>query len=262
MLIPYSQSFWESQGLLMLRDRYTHTHLFYYLSGGFRMAYFQMPIIYSEKDQSQTIPWFNFPGKQFIWEMQYFLHLGFLTLVLITKVAPGNCVVVQWLVLSALTAGARIQSLIRELRSCKLSGMAKKKKYLLNDSHLLTIVLIFKTVCIFIINLGWAQIFKNQQEFRLSHTAIFKDRWGTKSPVVYFLNTLPEDIAKISEKVLFLNQSLTEWWESIPWVNSENSKFMAQICKEFFFNLRFLTDLLTFLFLKVNQLNNFENPYV
>ena len=60
--------------------------------------------------------------------MQYFLHLGVLTLVHITKAAPGNSMVVQWLALSALTAEAQIQSLIGELRSCKLSGMAKKKK--------------------------------------------------------------------------------------------------------------------------------------
>ena len=57
--------------------------------------------------------------------MQCFLHLGFLTPVHITKVAPGNLLVVQWLELRALTAGAWIQSLVRELRSCKMSGVAK-----------------------------------------------------------------------------------------------------------------------------------------
>ena len=35
---------------------------------------------------------------------------------------------VQWLGLGNFTARARVQSLVRELRSHKLSGMAKKKK--------------------------------------------------------------------------------------------------------------------------------------
>ena len=34
--------------------------------------------------------------------------------------------VVQWLGLSAFTARARVQSLVGELRSCKLCGVAKK----------------------------------------------------------------------------------------------------------------------------------------
>ena len=38
----------------------------------------------------------------------------------------GNPLVVQWLGLSAFTAMARVQSLVRELRSCKLLGVAKK----------------------------------------------------------------------------------------------------------------------------------------
>ena len=110
-----------------VRDRYTHTHLFYYLSKGFRMAYFQMPIIYSEKT-SFRCTLIQFSWETAIWEMQYFLHLGFLTPMHITKVAPGNSLVVQWLELRALTAGARIHSLIGDLRCCKLSGVAKKKK--------------------------------------------------------------------------------------------------------------------------------------
>ena len=35
---------------------------------------------------------------------------------------------VQWLELSTFTAMARVQSLVGELRSCKLHGAAKKKK--------------------------------------------------------------------------------------------------------------------------------------
>ena len=40
----------------------------------------------------------------------------------------GNSLVVQWLGLIAFTAGARVQSLLRELRSCKDTVQAKKKK--------------------------------------------------------------------------------------------------------------------------------------
>ena len=36
--------------------------------------------------------------------------------------------VVQWLGLRAFTAGAQVQSLVRELRSWKPCGMAKKKE--------------------------------------------------------------------------------------------------------------------------------------
>ena len=39
---------------------------------------------------------------------------------------PGNSQAVQWLGLGALTAGARVQYLIGELRSCKLRSVAKK----------------------------------------------------------------------------------------------------------------------------------------
>ena len=35
---------------------------------------------------------------------------------------------VQWLGLGAFTAMAQVQSLVRELRSCKLHSVAKKKK--------------------------------------------------------------------------------------------------------------------------------------
>ena len=40
----------------------------------------------------------------------------------------GNSLVVQWLGLSAFTARAWVQSLVRELRSHKLCGMAKNKR--------------------------------------------------------------------------------------------------------------------------------------
>ena len=35
---------------------------------------------------------------------------------------------IQWLGVCTVTAGARVQSLVRKVRSHKLSGMAKKKK--------------------------------------------------------------------------------------------------------------------------------------
>ena len=41
----------------------------------------------------------------------------------------GNSLVVQWLGLSALTAGAQVQSLLGELRSCKPHSAGKKKNY-------------------------------------------------------------------------------------------------------------------------------------
>ena len=40
----------------------------------------------------------------------------------------GNSLAVQWLGLRAFIARAQVQSLVRELRSCKLRGVAKKKK--------------------------------------------------------------------------------------------------------------------------------------
>ena len=40
----------------------------------------------------------------------------------------GNSLVVQWLALIAFTAGTQVQSLVRELRSCKPHGMAEKEK--------------------------------------------------------------------------------------------------------------------------------------
>ena len=44
----------------------------------------------------------------------------------------------QWLGLGAFTAGAWVQSLVRELRSCKPGGAAKKKeKYCNLQSHVL-----------------------------------------------------------------------------------------------------------------------------
>ena len=45
----------------------------------------------------------------------------------------GNSLVVQWLVLGAFTAGARVPSLVGELRSRKLHGVAKRNnKFLIN----------------------------------------------------------------------------------------------------------------------------------
>ena len=40
----------------------------------------------------------------------------------------GNSLAVQWLGLGAFTAGAWVQSLVKELRSCKSCDVAKKKK--------------------------------------------------------------------------------------------------------------------------------------
>ena len=39
-----------------------------------------------------------------------------------------NSLVVQWLGLGAFIAGARVRSLVGELRYCKLRGVAKKKE--------------------------------------------------------------------------------------------------------------------------------------
>ena len=51
----------------------------------------------------------------------------------------GNSLSVQWLGLSAFTAVAQVQSLVRELRSCKLCGVAKKKKKKTNLRELLEV---------------------------------------------------------------------------------------------------------------------------
>ena len=58
---------------------------------------------------------------------------------------PGDCaplkrqrgvpLVVQWLELGASAAGARVQSVVRELRSCKPRGTAIKKKKRTKDPH-------------------------------------------------------------------------------------------------------------------------------
>ena len=44
---------------------------------------------------------------------------------------------IQWLGVCTVTAGARVQSLVRKVRSHKLSGMAKKKREMrgLTPSH-------------------------------------------------------------------------------------------------------------------------------
>ena len=39
-----------------------------------------------------------------------------------------NSLMIQWLGLGAFTVGGQVQSLVRELRSLKLHGLAKKKK--------------------------------------------------------------------------------------------------------------------------------------
>ena len=44
------------------------------------------------------------------------------------KPVSGHSLAVQWLGLSAFTAMARVQSLVRELKSHKLSGADQKKK--------------------------------------------------------------------------------------------------------------------------------------
>ena len=46
----------------------------------------------------------------------------------IHKMNLGNSLAVQWLGLSVFAAGARVQSLVRELRSCKPCGMAGEEK--------------------------------------------------------------------------------------------------------------------------------------
>ena len=53
----------------------------------------------------------------------------------------GNSLVVQWLRLIAFTAGARVQSLLRELRSCKPHSAGKKEKS--NCNHDGNILLLF-----------------------------------------------------------------------------------------------------------------------
>ena len=47
---------------------------------------------------------------------------------LVTLVNTGNSLAVQWLGLGAFTAVAQVQSLVRELRSCKPPNAAKKKQ--------------------------------------------------------------------------------------------------------------------------------------
>ena len=47
---------------------------------------------------------------------------------ILRSLTGGNSLVVQWLGLGAFTVMAQVQSLVRELRSCKLCGGAKKQK--------------------------------------------------------------------------------------------------------------------------------------
>ena len=47
---------------------------------------------------------------------------------LFLKILAGNSLVVKWLGLGAFTARAQVRSLVREQRSCKLHGAAKKKR--------------------------------------------------------------------------------------------------------------------------------------
>ena len=42
----------------------------------------------------------------------------------------GKSLAIQWLGLEAFTAGAQVQSLVRELRSCKLQGAVKYNKHI------------------------------------------------------------------------------------------------------------------------------------
>lgn len=44
------------------------------------------------------------------------------------EVRGGNSLVIQWLGVCTFTAEARVQFLVREIGSCKLSGMAEKEK--------------------------------------------------------------------------------------------------------------------------------------
>ena len=64
-------------------------------------------------------------------------------------ITAGNSLAVQWLGLSPFNTGARVQSLVRELRSHKLLGIAKHKqtkmtiafKWLLSTNLLITLQL-------------------------------------------------------------------------------------------------------------------------
>ena len=47
----------------------------------------------------------------------------------------GNSLVVQWLGLGAFTAGPGVQSLVRELRSCKAHGIGKTKQTNKKNPH-------------------------------------------------------------------------------------------------------------------------------
>ena len=51
----------------------------------------------------------------------------------LNNVGSGNSLVVQWLGLGTVTARAWVQSLVRELRSCKLCGVTKTKQQQQND---------------------------------------------------------------------------------------------------------------------------------
>ena len=51
-----------------------------------------------------------------------------LTVNMLLNFYPGSSLAMQWLELGALTARARVQSMVRELRSCNLCGMAKQKQ--------------------------------------------------------------------------------------------------------------------------------------
>ena len=52
-----------------------------------------------------------------------------------------NSLVLQWLGLSAFTAQAWVQSLVRELRSCRLHGTAQKKKKKITQKRKQVIIL-------------------------------------------------------------------------------------------------------------------------
>ena len=56
------------------------------------------------------------------WFLKLYVYKKIITL----KVTTGNSLIVQWLGLGAPIPVAQVQSLVRELRSCKPHGTAKK----------------------------------------------------------------------------------------------------------------------------------------
>ena len=48
----------------------------------------------------------------------------------------GNSLMIQWLGLGAFTVGGQVKSLVKELRSLKLHGLAKKKKKKSSEAYI------------------------------------------------------------------------------------------------------------------------------